>query len=108
MPTHHNADRLTYASKEDTVVLPQMHRGAGGAAFCAFLHLHRLTIVDVAIAGKMRLLPIWRLAHDQPIRLHEAQSIRETLYRLAGTHFTAPIPIVRSEWQGRDSSLRSE
>lgn len=86
-------------SDEDTLILPRIKPLVGGPAFCAFLHAHHLTIVDVAIAGKIRLLPIWQLSHDVPIKLHEARIIRETLYQLTDERFTAPIAIVPSEWR---------
>ncbi|HVB26191.1 MAG TPA: hypothetical protein VNG51_29905 [Ktedonobacteraceae bacterium] len=90
--------RLHEQSDEDTLILPRIKPLVGGPAFCAFLHAHHLTIVDVALAGKMRLLPVWHLSHDVPIKLREARAIRETVYQLAGERFTAPIAIVPSEW----------
>lgn len=91
--------RVREQSDEDTLMLPRTRPLVGGPAFCAFLHAHHLTIVDVAVAGKLRLLPVWRLSHDEPITLHEACVIRETLYQLTNERFTAPIAIVPAEWR---------
>lgn len=85
--------------EEETLYLPQIPRLTGGPAFRAFLREHQLTIVDVALAAQMRLMPVWQLWQNRPIKLREAQAIRETLYRLTGAYFTAPVAIASSEWQ---------
>lgn len=89
---------------EETLYLPQVSRLTGGPAFRVFLREHQLTIVDVALESHLRMLPVWNLWQDQPIKLREARAIREALYRLTGIYFTAPIAIASSEWQLAESA----
>ena len=75
--------------KEETQPLPTLR----ALAFQAFLTRHALTLLDVAMAGGIRLLTVWKVAHDLPISPLQAASVRAGLARLTGECYRGGITV---------------
>jgi hypothetical protein len=60
-------------------------------AFQAFLARHGLSLLDVALATGVRLLTVWRVAHDLPVSPQQAECIRAGLTRLTGIAYRGGI-----------------
>ena len=64
------------------------------AAFRAYAQRFELSLLDIALAAKVRLLTVWNIAHGLPIRAEHAQAVRAGLHRLTGVPYTALIPLI--------------
>ncbi len=53
-----------------------------------------LSLLDIALAAKVRLMAVWKIEQGLPIRDADAQAVRSGLYRLTGAPYTALIPII--------------
>lgn len=64
---------------------------AGNSQFRAFVEQHRLTLLDVALAAKVRLMTVWNIQQDRPVRASSAQAVRAALLHLTGKSYTGSI-----------------
>jgi hypothetical protein len=62
-------------------------------AFQAFLELHALTLLDVALASGVRLLTVWRVARDLPVTFQQAERVRAGLHRLTGARYRGGLTV---------------
>ena len=76
-------------TEEETQPLPTLR----ALAFQAFLERYGLTLLDVAMAGGIRLLTVWKVAHDLPISPLQAASVRAGLARLTGECYRGGITV---------------
>ncbi|MGH2493970.1 MAG: hypothetical protein ACRDIV_04635 [Ktedonobacteraceae bacterium] len=67
------------------------------AAFRAYLQHFELSLVDVAVAARVRLLTVWKIEQGLPIRTEHAQAVRSGLHHLTGVSYTALIPVIPAE-----------
>ena len=85
---------------------------ASGAAFRAYLRHFELTILDVALAARVRLLTVWKIEQGLPIREKDALAVRTGLQQVTGVHYTALIPVIPADilWmaQGRNDGGSDE
>lgn len=66
----------------------------GYLVFRAYLQRHGLSLLDVALAGRVRLLSVWNVQQGIPVRSEHAAAIRIGLYKLTGVPYTASIDII--------------
>jgi hypothetical protein len=66
-------------------------------AFERFLTRHRLSILDVASAARVRMMTVWRVAHDYPISIDQAAQVRLGLYHLTGVSYRGRIRLYVGE-----------
>ncbi|MGB8346693.1 MAG: hypothetical protein WCD86_17530 [Ktedonobacteraceae bacterium] len=69
------------------------------SAFTSYIQRHRLNMHDVARAANVRLLTVWNIDKEIPVRGDHADAVRSALYRLTGVHYAAPIAIHAPEKQ---------
>jgi len=72
-------------------------RAASSAAFRAYLRHFELTILDVALAARVRLLTVWKIEQGLPIRAEHALAVRSGLHHLTGVSYSALIPIIPAD-----------
>jgi hypothetical protein len=76
------------------------------AAFRAYLHHFELTLLDVALAGRVRLMTVWKVEQGLPIRAEDALAVRTGLQQVTGVHYTTLIPVIPADMlrmvQGRN------
>ena len=65
-----------------------------GVIFQAYLSLHHLHPLDVALASGVRYATAWNIAHSIAIRPAHAALVRAGLQRLTGIAYTAPIALL--------------
>ena len=63
-------------------------------AFRAYLQRFDLSLLDVALATRVRLLTVWKLAQGLPVREADAQAIRAGLLRLTGLPYSGEIALL--------------
>jgi hypothetical protein len=80
-----------------TRLIASTSEGQSGAAFRAYLQHFGLSILDVALAARVRLSTVWNIEQGIPIRAEHAQAVRSGLHRLTGREYSAPIPAIPSE-----------
>lgn len=78
--------------EEETQPLPDLT----AQLFPAFLALHELSILDVALAARVRLLTVWKIEHNEPVSLQHAEMVRAGIYRLTGIRYRGPIMLSQS------------
>lgn len=86
--------------EEQTQPLPRL----SPLAFERFLARHRLSILDVASAAKVRLMTVWRVAHDCPVSIDQAAQVRQGLYHLTGVSYRGRIRLHGGESIGYPTS----
>ncbi len=64
------------------------------AAFRAYLQHFELSLLDVALAAKVRLMAVWKIEQGLPIREADALAVRSGLYHLTGVPYTGLIPLI--------------
>jgi hypothetical protein len=79
--------------EEQTQPLPPL----SPLAFERFLTRHRLSILDVASAARVRMMTVWRVAHDYPISIDQAAQVRLGLYHLTGVSYRGRIRLYVGE-----------
>ena len=87
--TYQLGQKETWLAQAETQPLPTLR----ALAFQAFLERHALTLLDVAMAGGIRLLTVWKVAHDLPISPLQAASVRAGLARLTGECYRGGITV---------------
>ncbi|MGH2479290.1 MAG: hypothetical protein ACRDHW_06515 [Ktedonobacteraceae bacterium] len=83
----------------DTQPLPG---GLAALSFRVYLQRHGLSILDVGLVARVRLLVVWRVARGLPIRATQASLVRAALFRLTGTPFRARIAVYAGEAEKHD------
>lgn len=78
----------------------------GSLVFAGYLARHQLSMLDVALAARVRLLTIWRVLHDEPISEEQAQQIYAGLLRLTGVRYRGRIRQRAAEDQTRGPGQR--
>ena len=68
-----------------------------GAAFRTYLQQHGLSILDVALAARVRLSTVWNIEQGFPIREEHALAVQRGLFQLTGVPYTAAIPVIPAE-----------
>ena len=63
-------------------------------AFRAYAQYFELSLLDVALAAKVRLMAVWKVEQGLPIREADALAVRSGLHRLTGVPYTALIPVI--------------
>ncbi|MGH2478305.1 MAG: hypothetical protein ACRDHW_01415 [Ktedonobacteraceae bacterium] len=81
-------------SEMETQPLPG---GLATLVFRAYLQRYGLSILDVSLVARVRLLVVWKVTRGQPIRAEQASLIRAALFRLTGTPFRARIAVYANE-----------
>ena len=81
---------------------PRLSRGISPAelsrlTFRAYLQRYGLSLLDVALAGQVRLLSVWNVQQGIPVRNEHAMAIRAGLSRLIGEPYTAHIETLPEE-----------
>jgi hypothetical protein len=66
------------------------------AAFRAYLRHFELTILDVALAARVRLMTVWKIEQGLPIHAEHAQAVRSALHHLTGVSYSAIARLFRS------------
>lgn len=69
-------------------------RAEASTAFRAYMQRFELSLLDVALAARVRLLVVWRLTQGLPIHAEHAQALRAGLQRLTGVPYTGRIPLM--------------
>ncbi len=64
------------------------------AAFRAYAQYFELSLLDVALAAKVRLLAVWKIEQGLPIREADALAVRSGLHHLTGVPYTGLIPLI--------------
>jgi hypothetical protein len=59
--------------------------------FAGYLSRHQLSILDVALAARVRLLTIWRVLRDEPVSEEQAHQVYMGLYHLTGVPYRGRI-----------------
>lgn len=67
-----------------------------GALFQAYLATHQLSIVDVAVMARVRLMTVWNILHGIPVRQTHAVQVRVAVGRLTGQSYRGTI-VMRTE-----------
>ena len=67
------------------------------AAFRAYLHHFELSLVEVAVAARVRLLTVWKIEQGLPIRAEHAQAVRTALQHLTNVPYIALIVVIPAE-----------
>ena len=65
--------------------------------FCTYLDQHQLSILDVALAARVRLLVVWRIQQGMPVSISHANQVRAALYRLTGVAYHLVIEVTGDE-----------
>ena len=88
--------------EEETQPLPAL----AGRTFRAFLIQHHLSILDVALEARVRLLTVWNIERENPVSRQHAEMVCAGLYRLTGFHYRGRITLflerARQDAQARD------
>ena len=67
------------------------------ASFRSYLQRFELSLLDVALAARVRLLTVWRLAQGLPVREADAQMIRAGLLRLTGVPYSGQMALIPAD-----------
>ena len=65
--------------------------------FCAYLDQHQLSILDVALTARVRLLVVWRIQQGMPVSMSHANQVRAALYRLTGVAYRSLLEVTGDE-----------
>ncbi len=66
-------------------------------AFRAYLHRFELSLLDVALAARVRLMTVWKIEQGLPIPAAHARVARTSLQQITGEPYTALIPVIPDE-----------
>ena len=83
-----------FMSEMETQPLPG---GLAALVFRAYLQRYGLSILDVSLVARVRLLVVWKMTRGQPIRAAQASLVRAAIFRLTGTPFRARIIVYAGE-----------
>lgn len=64
------------------------------AAYRAYAQHFELSVLDVALAAKVRLLTVWRVAQGLPVGETNAQAVRAALLQLTGVPYQGQIVVL--------------
>lgn len=84
-------DTFTPPTQPGTHSLPP-----SAAAFQSYVIQHQLSLLDVALAARVRYLTVWRIAHALPVQGRHAALVRAGLQRLTGVPYIASIALLTS------------
>ena len=62
--------------------------------FNRYLRKRNLTILDVALAGRLRLVHVWKVSRGELVEAHHADAIRTALYVLTHEPYTHLIAVL--------------
>ena len=80
---------------QQTAPLPRLDASiVSREQFNRYLYKRHLTIVDVARAGRLRLLYVWKVSRGEPIEPHHAGAIRKALYALTHEPYMGLIAVL--------------
>ena len=68
-----------------------------GAAFRTYLQHFGLSILDVALAARVRLSTVWNIEQGFPIREEHALAVQRGLFQLTGVPYTTSIAVIPAE-----------
>lgn len=63
-------------------------------AYHAYAQRFELSLLDVALAARVRLLIVWRVAQGLPVGEANAQAVRAALLRLTGVPYQGQIAVL--------------
>ena len=81
--------RFLHLADEETRPLPAI----GSLDFQSYLDSHALSIRDVALAARVRLLVVWNIVRGNPVLPGDAGRVRAALFLLTREHYRGPIPV---------------
>jgi hypothetical protein len=80
---------------EQTAPLPRLDASVvSREQFNTYLRKRNLTILDVALAGRLRLVHVWKVSRGEPVEAHHASAIRKALYALTHEPYTHLIAVL--------------
>ena len=82
---------FTSLTQQETQPLP-----VGAAAFQSYMIQHQLSLLDVALASRVRYLTVWRIAHALPVQGRHAALVRAGMQRLTGVPYIDSIALLTS------------
>jgi hypothetical protein len=82
------------SSKRKSDIMQDDPGAAARAAYRAYVQRFELSVLDVAMAARVRLPTVWRVAQGLPIGDTNAQAVRAALLRLTGVPYRGQIAVL--------------
>ena len=86
-----------YDKQGDSVACSPLGKMKLNREFCKHLEDHQLSILDVALVAKVRLLVVWRIQHNLPVSQDHTDYVRFAIYQLTGIPYRLLIEVVRKD-----------
>ena len=64
------------------------------AAFRTYLRHFELSLLDVALAARVRLMTVWKIEQGLPIRAEHALAVQTALQQITGVPYPSSISII--------------